>query len=140
MTVTRILGSAALVLAMVAVDTAAAPGRKCPAEAERLVGRPAAVVDQNLKAPRKLRGGSGLDFSGMGERRGSGNWLGEALVGTDGTVRQVWTLRSPQFEPAWPEFDEVVAANLRQWAYEPMVIDGTPTPVCMVIAVTINWR
>ena len=69
----------------------------------------------------------------MGESRtGSGVWMGEALIAADGTIAQVWTIRAPRFEPAWPEFEEIVARSLKQWRYEPMLVEGTPTPACIV--------
>jgi hypothetical protein len=55
-------------------------------------------------------------------------------------VRAVWTLRPLRFEPAWPEFDDAIAAGIRQWTYEPSIVDGQATPVCLTVSVSINWK
>jgi hypothetical protein len=128
-----------LVLALISVAEAA-PVRKCDAEAKRLFGERPVVVDQKLAAPRRVHNVP-IDFSGMGDHRtGSGNWMAEALIAADGTIAQVWTIRSPRFEPAWPEFEERAVGNVKQWRYEPTVVDGAPRWVCMVVVMTIHWR
>jgi hypothetical protein len=133
---------AALVLPLILAVASAAqagPASKCDAEAESIVGRRAVRADKGLPAPRKAHNVP-VDFSGMGKARvGSGMWMGEALIAADGTVAKVWPLRSPRFTPAWPEFDEVVAASVRQWRYEPTLVDGVATPLCMVVAMNFNW-
>ena len=92
-----------------------------------------------VRTLRKVRSAA-VDFSSMGDRTGSGVWVGEALIGVDGRVERVWTHRSPAFEPAWPEFDDLVAAAVTKWVYEPVLVDGTPTPVCIVVTTTFHWR
>jgi hypothetical protein len=66
-------------------------------------------------------------------------WLGEALVDKTGTVREVWTIRPLRFEPAWPEFAAAIPAAIRQWSYEPALVDGVPVPVCVTVSVLIHW-
>jgi hypothetical protein len=75
-----------------------------------------------------------------GATKASGVWVGEALVDTAGKIRQVWTLRSFHFEPAWPEFDDAITAGIRKWTYEPAVVDGAAVPVCITVSVNIDWR
>ena len=136
--VTKVLGSTLLALSL-ASAAEAGPTLRCPSEAEKLVGQRPVVIDKNVQPPRKLQNAA-VDFSTMGEsRKGSGMWLGEALIDKDGKISQVWTIRSPRFEPAWPEFEDVVAKTLRQWVYEPTVVDGTPAPVCIVVSLNIHW-
>lgn len=140
MTVTRILGSAALVLSMSAI-AGADPVRRCVDESEKLVGRRAAVVDKTLPAPRKVRHVE-LEFPTRpgSTKAGSSIWLGDALVDQQGRVRAVWTLRPLRFDPPWPEFDEAIAAGISQWLYEPPLVDGRPSPVCLTVSVSMNWQ
>ena len=127
-----------LVLAL-ASAAQAGPVSKCDAEAETLVGRRAAHADKGRPAPRKVHNVP-VDFSGMGKTRvGAGMWMGEALIAADGTVVKVWPLRSPRFDPAWPEFDQVVAASLKEWRYEPTLVEGAATPLCMVVTMNFTW-
>ena len=137
------LGTALLAFVLGAAPQANGPNRpfqECEAEVARLVGHPPAMgATTTPKAPRKLRGRP-LDLSDAGGRRGSGIWMGEALIGADGRVQKVWTRRSPAWEPAWPEFDDLVAANIRSWVYRPSVVDGSPVPVCLAMTVNIDWR
>jgi len=142
------LATAWLAIALGAAPQAGEKGRpflECEAEVASS-GGPATSSDARAKpksrprAPRLLRRGPALDYSGLGNRRGSGNWMGEALIGADGHIKQVWTHRSPVWEPAWPEFDELVAASLRTRVYEPTIVDGSAVPVCLVMTVNITWR
>jgi hypothetical protein len=140
MTVTTMLGSALLALSVAAVAQAG-PARQCVEESEKLVGRRAVVVDAKFRAPRKLRDVP-LDFPTRPgtTKAASSIWLGDALVDQEGKVRAVWTLRPLRFDPPWPEFDEAIAAGIRQWTYEPAVVDGQPVPVCVTVSVSINWQ
>ena len=72
--------------------------------------------------------------------KGTGMWVGEALIDRTGAVTKVWPLRTPSFEPAWPAFSESIAAAIRQWKYAPTMVNGVATPVCMVVTVNIDWR
>jgi hypothetical protein len=63
-------------------------------------------------------------------------WVGDALVDQAGAVKQVWTVRAPKFDPPWPEFEAAVFAAIRQWTYEPSVVAGQPSPVCVTVVVT----
>ena len=73
-------------------------------------------------------------------RKGSGMWVGEALIDETGAVTRVWSLRTPVFEPAWPEFSDAIVEAIRQWKYTPTVVNGVARPVCMAVTVNINWR
>jgi hypothetical protein len=119
----------------------AGPSRACVDESESIVGARAVLVGKESWAPRRLREPV-LEFP---TRQGSSTakstiWVGEALIDATGKVRSVWTLRPLRFEPAWPEFDEAVVAGVRQAAYEPPMVDGKSSPVCVTVSVTIHWR
>jgi hypothetical protein len=72
--------------------------------------------------------------------KGTGIWVGEALIDRTGAVAKVWPLRTPSLVPAWPAFNESIVAAIRQWKYAPTMVDGVATPVCMVVTVNIDWR
>jgi len=102
---------ATTLLALIAASSAAAgPARACVEQSEKLVGQRAGVAAQPLKKVRDAepdypaRQGSSKALSSI--------WIGEALVDTSGTVREVWTIRPLSFDPAWPEF-EACASTLR---------------------------
>jgi hypothetical protein len=134
------LGSTLLMLTL-ASAAQAGPARQCADESEKIVGQRASLVDQHFPAPRKLRDVP-IEFPTRpgATKAGSSIWLGDALVDQDGKVRAVWTLRPLRFEPAWPEFDDAIAAGIRQWTYEPAVVDGKPVPVCVTVSVSLHWK
>ena len=48
--------------------------------------------------------------------------------------------RAFSFDPAWPEFEDAIAAGIRSWIYEPAMVDGTAVPVCVTVSVRITWN
>jgi protein TonB len=56
----------------------------------------------------------------------------EATVATDGRVQTVTVLRGQ------PLFDEAAMDAVRQWRYQPLLLNGVPTP--FVLSVTLNFR
>ena len=128
-----------LVLALAAAADAG-PTRQCVDQSEALVGQRARLVDKGFPAPRRLRSDP-FDYpTRPGATRASGVWIGEALVDQSGKVRQVWTIRGFQFDPAWPEFDEAITGGIRSWTYEPTTVDGAAVPVCVTVSVNITWK
>jgi len=130
---------AVMLILTVAAAVEAGPTRQCVEQSEALVGQRAMLVDKDALVPRKLRSvppdypirqGSSKMLSSI--------WFGEALVAQDGKVRDVWTIRPLRFEPAWPEFEEAIRASIRQTVYEPVVVDGKATPVCVTISVFVH--
>jgi periplasmic protein TonB len=55
----------------------------------------------------------------------------EAEVGTDGRVQRVTVLRGH------PLFDETGMAAVKQWRYQPLLLNGVPTP--FILSVTLNF-
>jgi hypothetical protein len=72
--------------------------------------------------------------------RGSGVWLGEALIDPEGRVRQVLVLRDLKFEPPFPAASAAIRDAILQWKYAPTVIADKPVPVCMAVSVNIYWK
>jgi hypothetical protein len=69
----------------------------------------------------------------------SGIWIGEALVDTKGKVPQVWPIRELRLTPSFPPFNESIAAAIRQWEYEPLVVDSHAVPWCMTVSVNVDF-
>lgn len=58
----------------------------------------------------------------------------EAVIATDGTVRDVRVLRSR------PLLDEAAIDAVRQWLFTPTLLNGEPVPVVMTVTVTFRLR
>jgi hypothetical protein len=70
---------------------------------------------------------------------GSGFWMGEFLVGTDGAVAHVWTIRAVKFTPPCPQFNHAIVDAIKQWRFEPLMVERRPVPFCTTVTVQINW-
>ena len=55
----------------------------------------------------------------------------EAIIDADGKVAAARVLRSI------PLLDEAALAAVKQWKFEPMLMNGAPTPVMMTV--TVNF-
>ena len=58
----------------------------------------------------------------------------EALIGEDGTVREVHALR-----PA-PLFEEEAIKAVRQWRFSPTLLNGEPVPLVMTVTVSFTLQ
>ncbi|MGH7552486.1 MAG: energy transducer TonB [Longimicrobiales bacterium] len=58
----------------------------------------------------------------------------EAVIGTDGTVRDVRVLRSVSL------LDNAAIEAVRQWVFTPTRLNGEPVPVVMTVTVTFRLR
>jgi TonB family protein len=61
----------------------------------------------------------------------------EVIIDTGGNVSEAKVLQS--FDPPWPEGDAAIIEAIRQWKYEPTVLEGNVIPVCAKITLTIQW-
>ena len=111
---------------------------RCNAEARDQA--PLRVGARGVSSPKRTRYVAPVYPKDALGRKGRGMWVGEALIDETGAVARVWPLRTPSFEPAWPEFSEAIVGAVRQWKYTPTVVDGIARSVCMAVAVTIHWR
>jgi hypothetical protein len=71
---------------------------------------------------------------------GSGMWLGEVLINNTGKVAHVWPIREVRFVPPFHAFNDAITDAVRQWEFEPLVVQGKAMPVCMTVTVNINWK
>jgi protein TonB len=58
----------------------------------------------------------------------------EAIIGTDGRVKEARVLRSK------PLLDEAALAAVRQWVFSPTTLNGVPVPVLMTVTVNFTLR
>jgi hypothetical protein len=70
----------------------------------------------------------------------SGIWIGEALVDTKGKVSQVWPIREVQLTPSFPPFNESIVAAIRQWEYEPLVVESQTVLWCVTVTVNFDLK
>jgi TonB family protein len=64
-----------------------------------------------------------------------GTVMMEALIGTDGTVRDIRIVSSPH-----PDLDRAAADAVRQWEFTPTILNCTPVDVRMKISATFEAR
>jgi TonB family protein len=59
----------------------------------------------------------------------------EAIIAKDGRVRDERVLRSPG-----PEFDRAAVAALKQWSYEPTLLNGEPIELLITVTMAFSLR
>jgi protein TonB len=109
-----------------------------PASAESAAPPPAPPpeplrVGGNIKAPAKVRDVRPVYPAEAQSARIQGIVIIEATIGADGRVRQTRVLR-----PVSPLLDDAAVEAVRQWEYEPTLLNGSPVPVIMTV--TVNFR
>jgi protein TonB len=91
-----------------------------------IVMRPGA----GMKPPRKIRDVKPLYPAGALPLRAQGAVLIEAVIGPDGRVQDARVLHS-----VGPLLDQAALDAVRQWAYEPTLLNGDPVTVVMTVVV-----
>ena len=73
--------------------------------------------------------------------KGTGLWIGEALIDKEGKVVNIWPALEPKLTPPFPAFSDAIVAAVRQWQYEPYIHPELgATPVCRMLAVNPKWK
>jgi hypothetical protein len=54
--------------------------------------------------------------------------------------RSVWPIREVEFKPPFPVFNSAITGTIQQCEFEPLFIQGKPVPVCLTVAVNIDWQ
>lgn len=91
-------------------------------------------VGGNLKAP-KLVHQAQPEYPMLAQQaRVQGFVILEARVGADGVVQSARVLRSI------PLLDEAAIAAVRQWRYQPLLLNGAPTPFVLTVTVVFKIR
>ncbi len=112
----------------------------CEKASRQLFGEPPTPLAGEVKEPKKLHHVNPEYPNLPSGTVASGVWIGEALIGPDGRVRNVSVLRDLRLEPALPQFSNAISDAIRQWRYRPATVAGKAVPVCMTVTVNINWK
>ena len=83
-----------------------------------------------MKPPRKIRDVKPVYPAGALPLRAQGAVLIEAVIGPDGRVQDARVLHS-----VVPLLDQAALDAVRQWAYEPSLLNGDPVTVVMTVVV-----
>ena len=112
----------------------------CQREGLKVVGTKPILPGKNIVAPKRTRNVTPR-YPDLPEGTSvSGIWIGEVLIDSKGKVSQVWPIREPRLRPSYPPFNESIVAAIRQWEYEPLVVDSQTVPWCMTVTVNIDLR
>jgi len=112
----------------------------CEREAEKLLGQKAVRIGNSIRPPRKLRGlppelpelPAGTTAMGM--------WVGEALFDASGKAAQVWPIREVRLKPAFPALNNAFVDSILRWTFDPLLLNGKPTPFCMTVTSNIDFQ
>jgi len=89
-------------------------------------------VGGQLKAPKLLKSVSPVYPDLAAQARLAATIILEALVGTDGNVKTVSVLRGA------PLFDDAAMAAVKQWRYQPLLLNGVPNEFILTVTVRFN--
>ena len=137
--------SAVIALLMAAAQLAAQPSDLqkpgvCAREGAKIAGKEPLVVAKGVPAPRKIRNVKPAIPEPPAGTVSNGMWSGEVLVGEDGKVSRVWTIQEVRFTPPFRQANQAVVDAVRQWEFEPAVVNSEATPVCMKVTVGVHWE
>jgi protein TonB len=88
-------------------------------------------VGGNIKAPNKIKDAAPAYPDIAKQARVQGIVILEAIIDPGGNVTNVRVLRSI------PLLDQSAIAAVKQWKYEPTLLNGVPVPI--VMTVTVNF-
>jgi protein TonB len=110
------------------------PPARAEAEASRPAGGQPVRVGGNIKAPRKTRDKTPDYPPAARAARVQGIVIIEAVIDTGGKVSQTRVLRSV------PMLDEAAVDAVKQWEYEPTLLNGVKVPVIMTVTVRFGLQ
>jgi outer membrane biosynthesis protein TonB len=112
----------------------------CLREAAKLVGAQSVQVSKMVRAPKKTHHVPTHWPELPPSTSVGGVWVGEVLIDHKGRVAEVWSTRPFRVHPPFPAFNEAVVTAIRQWVFEPMIVEKKPVPVCTVVSININLQ
>ena len=112
----------------------------CEREGATFVGSKPRMLREWQRPPRKVRDVRPTYPELPPGTRSSGMWIGEILLDTHGKVSHIWTIRQARLTPPFPVFNNAILDAVRQWQFEPFVVESQARPLCMTVTVNINWR
>lgn len=130
-------------------DDANRPEQKASGACERqgatFIGSKPRMLREWQRSPKKVRDVRPTYPELPPGTRSTGMWIGEILLDTHGKVRHIWTIRQPRLAPPFPPFNNAILDAVRQWQFEPFVVESQARPICMTVSVNIDggtrrWR
>jgi len=112
----------------------------CMERGPKLVGVTLRRVGEQIRLPKRTRYVSPKYPELPEGTSGSGFWAGEFLIDGGGMVIGVWAIREVRLTPPLPAFNQAIVDAIRQWKFEPPMIDGRPAALCSTMTVMINWQ
>ena len=112
----------------------------CEREGAKFVGSKPRTLREWQRPPKKVRDVRPTYPDLPRGTRGSGIWIGELLLDTDGNVSHIWTIRQARLTPPFPAFNRAILDAVRQWQFEPFVVESEARPIWLTVSVKINWR
>ena len=112
---------------------------KCEQEGGHVLGTTPIRLGPGRPAPVKTKDIQPIYPDIPPNRIGHGNWVGDLLIGTDGSVSKVWTIRKIEFRPPFDEFTDAIVRAVLQWQFQPIIVDSRPTPACLRTTVLVRW-
>jgi|ERR1051325_5225721 hypothetical protein len=112
----------------------------CEREAEKLLGQKPVRIGGSIPAPNKVRSVPPHYPELPHGTTGSGMWIGEVLIDKTGKAARVWPIREVILKPAFPIFNQAIVDSVGSAEYEPVLLNGAPTPFCMTVTVSIELR
>lgn len=67
-----------------------------------------------------------------------GAFIFEAVISSEGDVREIQTIKSPRISPSCPELEQAYRQAISAWKYKPATLDGKPVPVSLTISVLLH--
>jgi hypothetical protein len=112
----------------------------CQREGLKIAGAKPVLPGKNIVPPKRIRSVN-PHFPELPEGTTvSGIWIGEVLIDSKGKVSQVWPIREPRLRPSYPPLNESIVAAIRQWEYEPLVVESRAVPWCVTVTVNIDLQ
>jgi hypothetical protein len=112
----------------------------CEREGATFVGSKPRMLREWQRPPKKVRDVRPTYPELPPGTRSSGMWIGEILLDTHGKVSHIWTIRQARLTPPFPALNNAILDAVRQWQFEPFVVESQPRPICMTVSVNINGR
>jgi hypothetical protein len=109
-------------------------------DAERLLD-PCSAWDRHFpappggsyRAPRKIRHVDPI----LPDEVAEPSWLGAAVLDKLGRIKEVHRVRPVTTDP---KLDAAIVKAIRQWRYEPYLVEGKPAEVCIAVFVRIDFH
>jgi hypothetical protein len=112
----------------------------CMRDGAKLAGMAPVRIGKGVPQPKKIRNAfPKYPDLPPGTRARGGPWVGELLVDRQGFVIEVWTTRELAFIPPFPPFNRAIVEAMRQWRFEPLVVQRERVPVCMTVSHIVDF-